>query len=71
MSEALTQVALQQAKQNLPKIRDANKESDYGVIYSVAGPVVVASKMAGSAMYELVRQSIFYYITSSSTQNCV
>jgi V-type H+-transporting ATPase subunit A len=30
-------------------------ESDYGVIYSVSGPVVIAEKMAGAAMYELVR----------------
>lgn len=30
------------------------KESSFGFIYSVSGPVVVAENMAGSAMYELV-----------------
>eukprot|EP00834_Sanchytrium_tribonematis_P001410 NODE_34_length_36538_cov_0.612854.p18 type:complete len:189 gc:universal NODE_34_length_36538_cov_0.612854:13490-12924(-) len=31
------------------------KESQYGYIYSVSGPVVVAENMTGSAMYELAR----------------
>ncbi|WIA12406.1 hypothetical protein OEZ85_012450 [Tetradesmus obliquus] len=31
------------------------KESDYGYIRKVSGPVVVADHMSGSAMYELVR----------------
>lgn len=31
------------------------KESDYGYIYSVSGPVVIAENMIGSAMFELVR----------------
>ena len=31
------------------------KESDQGAIFKVSGPVVVADKMAGAAMYELVR----------------
>ena len=35
---------------------DIEKESEYGFIYSVSGPVVVAENMAGSAMYELVIQ---------------
>ena len=39
----------------LPKIRDANKESEYGYVYAVSGPVVTAEKMSGAAMYELVR----------------
>src|SRR5690242_8963556 len=30
-------------------------EADLGCIFSVSGPVVVAEKMIGSAMYELVR----------------
>ncbi|CAO4380816.1 unnamed protein product [Caenorhabditis nigoni] len=30
-------------------------ESSYGFVYGVSGPVVTAEKMAGSAMYELVR----------------
>ncbi|GAB6024269.1 hypothetical protein CHUAL_008962 [Chamberlinius hualienensis] len=39
----------------LSKIRDAEKESMIGYVYAVSGPVVTAEKMAGSAMYELVR----------------
>ena len=39
----------------LPKIRDARKESEYGYVYAVSGPVVTAEKMSGAAMYELVR----------------
>jgi V-type H+-transporting ATPase subunit A len=38
----------------LPRFDD-EKESNLGYIYGVSGPVVVANKMAGSAMYELVR----------------
>ena len=30
-------------------------ESDYGFIFSVSGPLVVADNMSGAAMYELVR----------------
>lgn len=47
--------AFQTAKASLPTIRDEEKESKFGVVYSVAGPVVIAEKMTGSAMYELVR----------------
>uniref|UniRef100_A0A5K3EVY0 H(+)-transporting two-sector ATPase n=1 Tax=Mesocestoides corti TaxID=53468 RepID=A0A5K3EVY0_MESCO len=32
-----------------------DKESLYGYVHAVSGPVVTASQMAGSAMYELVR----------------
>lgn len=39
----------------LPKIKNVDKESLYGYVYAVSGPVVVAEQMAGSAMYELVR----------------
>jgi V-type H+-transporting ATPase subunit A len=39
----------------LSKISDAETESQYGVIFSVSGPVVIAEKMNGAAMYELVR----------------
>jgi len=46
---------LQNAKLSLPKFEDATKESDFGVVYSVSGPVVVAEKISGAAMYELVR----------------
>jgi len=37
------------------KFEEAVKESEVGIIYSVSGPVVVAEKMSGAAMYELVR----------------
>ena len=40
---------------------DVENESEYGFIYSVSGPVVVAENMAGSAMYELVI-SLFYLL---------
>jgi V-type H+-transporting ATPase subunit A len=36
-------------------VRDTDKESLYGYVYGVSGPVVIAEHMAGSAMYELVR----------------
>lgn len=39
----------------LPKLGDEEKESRYGYVYAVSGPVVTAQKMSGSAMYELVR----------------
>lgn len=55
MSADLTLHALQQAKENLPRIRDAKSEKEYGVVFSVSGPVVIAEKMMGSAMYDLVR----------------
>ena len=31
------------------------KESDYGYIHRVSGPLVIAENMSGAAMYELVR----------------
>uniref|UniRef100_A0A7D9NJK1 V-type proton ATPase catalytic subunit A n=1 Tax=Xenopus tropicalis TaxID=8364 RepID=A0A7D9NJK1_XENTR len=39
----------------LPKIRDEERESQFGYVHGVSGPVVTASNMAGAAMYELVR----------------
>merc|ERR1712038_1233011 len=39
----------------LPKIRDEERESLFGFVYAVSGPVVTAENMSGSAMYELVR----------------
>uniref|UniRef100_A0A7S3RAF0 H(+)-transporting two-sector ATPase n=1 Tax=Dunaliella tertiolecta TaxID=3047 RepID=A0A7S3RAF0_DUNTE len=36
-------------------INDYERESDYGYVKKVSGPVVVAEHMAGAAMYELVR----------------
>ncbi|CAB4477518.1 V-type proton ATPase catalytic subunit A [Rhizophagus irregularis] len=47
--------ALSNAKDNLPKIKDVERESEFGYVYGVSGPVVVAEQMNGSAMYELVR----------------
>ena len=39
----------------LPQIRDEERESAYGYVYAVSGPVVTAERMSGAAMYELVR----------------
>ncbi|KAJ3370261.1 H(+)-transporting V1 sector ATPase subunit A [Allomyces arbusculus] len=47
--------ALENAQRDLPRIRDEERESMFGYIFSVSGPVVVAEHMSGSAMYELVR----------------
>lgn len=47
--------ALSNAKDKLPKIKDVERESEYGYVFGVSGPVVVAEQMNGSAMYELVR----------------
>lgn len=44
---------------SLPKIQDEDKESKYGYVFAVSGPVVTAERMAGSAMYELVRVGYF------------
>ncbi|XP_033641144.1 V-type proton ATPase catalytic subunit A [Asterias rubens] len=41
--------------EKLAKVRDAEKESEYGYVHAVSGPVVTAEKMSGAAMYELVR----------------
>lgn len=47
--------ALQNAKRHLSKIRDEDRESRFGQVFGVSGPVVVAENMIGAAMYELVR----------------
>jgi len=39
----------------LRKIKDAEKESEFGYVHAVSGPVVTAQNMSGAAMYELVR----------------
>jgi len=39
----------------LGRLDDEEDESEIGYVYGVSGPVVVASSMGGSAMYELVR----------------
>ena len=46
------------ARAALPKISHEEEESKFGVIYSVSGPVIVAEKMTGAAMYELVRVGV-------------
>ncbi|VUZ41594.1 unnamed protein product [Hymenolepis diminuta] len=40
---------------NMKLERQMDKEAFYGYVHAVSGPVVIASQMAGSAMYELVR----------------
>jgi len=47
--------ALANAKLSLPRFEDDIKESDYGFVFAVSGPVVIAERMSGAAMYELVR----------------
>ena len=47
--------ALQNAKRDLPRVRDEERESRFGQVFGVSGPVVIAENMTGSAMYELVR----------------
>ncbi|KAE9468080.1 hypothetical protein C3L33_00028, partial [Rhododendron williamsianum] len=39
----------------LTTFEDSEKESEYGYVRKVSGPVVIADGMAGAAMYELVR----------------
>ncbi|GAA5968187.1 hypothetical protein JCM11641_003762 [Rhodosporidiobolus odoratus] len=46
--------AMNNAKKTI-RIQDEDRESKFGSVFSVSGPVVVAEKMAGAAMYELVR----------------
>jgi len=43
----------------LVTIRDTEQESVFGYVFSVSGPVVVAEKMIGVAMFELVRVGHF------------
>ncbi|KAI0003304.1 V-type ATPase [Russula compacta] len=47
--------ALPNAKKDLQKIKDEDRESKFGQVFGVSGPVVVAENMTGCAMYELVR----------------
>lgn len=46
---------LQNAKRDLNRIRDEDRESRFGQVFGVSGPVVIAENMIGAAMYELVR----------------
>jgi len=47
--------AMENAKRDLPKVRNEERESQFGQVFGVSGPVVIAENMTGSAMYELVR----------------
>ncbi|KAI0811052.1 V-type ATPase [Irpex lacteus] len=47
--------ALPNARRALPKIADEERESRFGHVFGVSGPVVIAENMTGCAMYELVR----------------
>lgn len=53
--DSLMAGALQNAKRDLPKIKDEDRESRFGSVFGVSGPVVIAENMIGAAMYELVR----------------
>lgn len=41
------------------RINEEERESEFGWVWGVSGPVVRADKMSGSAMYELVRVGYF------------
>ncbi|GAA98128.1 uncharacterized protein L969DRAFT_85943 [Mixia osmundae IAM 14324] len=47
--------AMDRAKRDGKRAGENDKESQYGSVFSVSGPVVVGENMAGAAMYELVR----------------
>ncbi|QEU59029.1 Vma1 [Kluyveromyces lactis] len=48
--------ALENARKELKRVTlEDHEESEYGAIYSVSGPVVIAENMIGCAMYELVK----------------
>jgi len=47
------------ARATMPSFNDDEKESEFGIIFSISGPVVVAEKMKGAAMYELVRVGVY------------
>ncbi|SCU81195.1 LAME_0B05974g1_1 [Lachancea meyersii CBS 8951] len=48
--------AMENARKEIKRISlEDHAESEYGSIYSVSGPVVVAENMIGCAMYELVK----------------
>lgn len=60
--------ALQNAKRDLPKIRDEARESRFGQVFGVSGPVVIAENMVGAAMYELVRVGHDELVGGTSTR---
>ena len=48
--------AIENARKEIKRISlEDHAESEYGAIYSVSGPVVIAENMIGCAMYELVK----------------
>ncbi|KAJ1962131.1 H(+)-transporting V1 sector ATPase subunit A [Dipsacomyces acuminosporus] len=47
--------ALENAARDIRHLDEDANESDFGYVFSVSGPVVIAEKMTGSAMHELVR----------------
>lgn len=47
------------SKKAFIKMDDVEKESDFGIVYSVSGPIVIAENMIGVYMYELVK--VGYY----------
>ncbi|EDO16896.1 hypothetical protein Kpol_1020p3 [Vanderwaltozyma polyspora DSM 70294] len=48
--------AIENARKEIKRISlEDHNESEYGSIYSVSGPVVIAENMIGCAMYELVK----------------
>lgn len=48
--------ALENARKELKRVSlEDHEESEYGSIYSVSGPVIIAENMSGCAMYELVK----------------
>ncbi|GAM20404.1 hypothetical protein SAMD00019534_035790 [Acytostelium subglobosum LB1] len=46
---------VEQTINGLPSFASTEADTDYGFVQSVSGPVVIANKMSGAAMYELVR----------------
>lgn len=48
-------MSLNNARKDAKRAEEYTKEGEYGSIFSVSGPVVVAENMIGCAMYELVR----------------
>ncbi|KAJ2583288.1 H(+)-transporting V1 sector ATPase subunit A [Coemansia sp. RSA 1836] len=47
--------AIENATRDIRHLDEDADESEFGYVFSVSGPVVIAEKMTGSAMYELVR----------------
>ncbi|CAI5475398.1 unnamed protein product [Closterium sp. Yama58-4] len=53
--ETVTPIPYDVPDLRMSTFEDAEKESEYGYIKKVSGPVVIADNMGGAAMYELVR----------------